>query len=314
MTDLEVFGTDGTRLYPDEDAMQYGKYREWANGVYLDLDVLDGEEGRVALTMYARFRIDGEERPTYVRCVTGADADLRHELRRLVKRALVQDANWEVVDAEAVDDPGFLFSNLVWTDDPRHPRPSTGTNRSQLPDPTSPALRAILDESDERFVVQSRDFRFAATLVDTYWTDIVRLRVTDDPDAAPEDKLVVFCNETLEPAIELPSEVRTLLERTERRLTEEGRSEAYDRLDGALGRLADLDTPPQEVVDQLAAAADGNFEDVRVAGPEDPDYEARYREARRRVEELEAETEELEASLREAEAEPDSLLGRLLGS
>ncbi|MFB6296294.1 MAG: hypothetical protein ABEH66_05575 [Halobacteriales archaeon] len=312
MTELEVFGTDGARLYPEGDGTEDGKYREWDDSVYVDVAVVDDD--RVALTMYARFRIDGEVRPTFVRYVTEADADLRDGLREVVERTLVGDAGWEVVDSEGVGDPGFLFPNLVWREDPRHPHPSTGTTGTGLPEPTNPALATILDEPGKRFAVRTRDFRFAATLVDRYWTDIDRLRVTDDPDMTPEDKLVVYRDGDMDPSIDLPSEIRTLVEETERRLAEEGRSESYDQLDDALARLADLDTPPQDVADELAAAAGRNFDEVRVAGPEDPDYEARYREARQRVGELEARTEELEESLREAEADPDSVLGRLLGS
>lgn len=312
MSELKVFDTEGAQLYPAGEGGHNQKYREWVNRVYFDLDMLADDE--VALTMYARFRIQAEERPTFVRYVTEANADLPTDLRGQVNRALVQDANWTVVDSGGVDDPGFLFSNLVWTDDPRHPRPSTATNRTQLPEPTSPALQQILDDSDEGFVVGSRDFRFAATLVDHYWTDVGRLRVTDDPDMTPEGKLIIYCDETLEPAIELPSHVRALLEQTERRLTEQSRTVSYDQLDEAIHRFVDLDTPPQAVVDRLAAAIDENFDGIRVTGPEDPDYRAHYREATQRVEELEARTADLEASLQEAEAEPDSLLGRLFGS
>lgn len=311
MSNLEVYDTDGMRRYPEGEGSQCPEYDRWATRVYLDVDI--DEDGRPVLTVYARVRIDDDTRPVYFRYVSDSGEDPLRELGRTVKRTLVQGANWSVVDIDEADDPGFLFTNLIWIDNPAHPRQVPGPISGRLPSSDSAALRTMLESSENRVVIKCRDFRYAATLLERYLGDVPRIRITVDPDPADSDHLVIHCDETLDSAIELPSAVETELERTEQRLAEEARDEAYDQLEDALARLADLGMPPQTVADRLESATGRDFDGIRVAGPEDPDYERRYREASDRIEELTRRVERLEAEL-ESERQPSSLLDRVFGS
>mgnify|MGYP006291529587 CR=1 FL=1 len=312
MGDLEVFDTRGSQLYPDDGGSAHPEYREWANRVFFDLRPHNPDGTGRELTVFARFRIDGRKRSTYLRFLMDENGDLGPELKRLVKRKLVQGANWEVLDTGAEDDPGFLFPNLFWREDPRHPRSFGDTTREALLEPTSPILNEVLHGSDHRFVTLTRDFRYATTVIEHYLATIPRIRLTIDLEATEAGQLVIACDDSIEPAVEIASESTKLLEDTARRLADERRQEELSRVEDALGHLAALSTPAGSVSERLSAALNEHFPDINVLGPEDPDYEAEYRRAAKRIEELEARLEAMEAA--EESEDETSLFGGLFGS